>query len=401
MIKKLQRKFVAIAMLSIIIVTVTIFSIIAIGSYTETRRQTDELINMIIDNNGLMPQYKRRTDNEFITKETEFSTRYFTVILDDFDNVKQANMDNIAAVTKDDVDTILSNILKNDRKSTGYYENLKYKIVELDNGDRLIVFLDITFQINSLKSMARKTVIVLLSGYIVVFIAVYIFSKRALKPYIKNIEKQKQFITNAGHELKTPLAVIIADVDVLEMTTGEDNEWVTSIRNQANRLNTLIKSLLNLANVEEEKKKLIYTEFSLTEVIKESVNDFKALLQDRKVEFDNSNEISAQEDSIKQLITILLDNAIKYTENDGIISIQLSKHGRNTKLEISNTCQNIDKINFKKLFDRFYREDKSRNKKKDGYGIGLSIAKSIVDMHKGKISAYKKDDNMICFRVII
>ena len=217
------------------------------------------------------------------------------------------------------------------------------------------------------------------------------------------MEKQKQFITNAGHELKTPLAVIMADVDVLEMTTGEDNEWVASIRNQANRLNTLIKSLLNLANVQEGKKQLVLTEFSLTEVVNESVNDFKALLQDRKVEFDEDTDIKvkAQEDSIRQLVTILLDNAIKYTEENGTINIKISKQWKNTKLEISNTCENIDNINVKKLFDRFYREDKSRNKKKEGYGIGLSIAKSIVDMHKGKISAYKKDTNMICFRVTI
>ena len=160
MIKKLQRKFVAISMLSIIFITATIFSIIAIGSYTETKRQTDELINMIIDNNGSMPQYKKRAGNEFITKETEFSTRYFTIILDSSDNVKQANMQNIAAVSEEDVDTILSKVLKNDKKTTGYYDNLKYKIVELDNGERLVVFLDITLQTKIMKSMEKNSIIV-------------------------------------------------------------------------------------------------------------------------------------------------------------------------------------------------------------------------------------------------
>ena len=402
MIKNLQRKFILIAMLATIIITGTIFGIIAIESYRETNMQTDALINLIVENNGSIPDFKSKTENAFITKETKYSTRYFTFTINNSNEIENSNMQNIAAVSLEDAKKILENVLTKNRK-TGFYGNYKFKIVQINDNKRLVVFLDCTLQRESQNSMIKKSLVVMGIGYIVVFFAISIFSKIALKPFVKNMEQQKQFITNAGHELKTPLAVIIADIDVLELTTGEDNEWVASIKNQAYRLNVLIKNLLKLANIEESRNQLELTEFSLTNMVKETINDFKALLQNREIKFDENKDIkiSADETSIKQLITIFLDNAIKYTDENGIIDIKIDKQGRFTKFEIANTYQNINKINVNKLFDRFYRGDKSRNKKKEGYGIGLSIAESIVDMHKGKINAYVKDKNMICFRVII
>lgn len=402
MIKNLQRKFILIAMLATIIITGTIFGIIALESYRETNMQTDALINLIVENNGSIPDYKNKSENGFITKETKYSTRYFTFTINNSNEIENSNMQNIAAVSLEDAEKILENVLMKNRK-TGFYGNYKFKIVQINDNKKLVVFLDCTLQRESQNSMIKKSLIVMGIGYIVVFFAISIFSKIALKPFVKNMEQQKQFITNAGHELKTPLAVIIADIDVLELTTGEDNEWVASIKNQAYRLNSLIRNLLNLANIEESRNQIVLTEFSLTNMVKETINDFKALLQNREIKFDENKDvkISADETSIKQLITIFLDNAIKYTDENGIIDIKIDKQGRFTKFEIANTYENINKINVNKLFDRFYRGDKSRNKKKEGYGIGLSIAESIVDMHKGKINAYVKDKNMICFRVII
>lgn len=311
-------------------------------------------------------------------------------------------MQNIAAVSLEEAIDMLEKVVT-ENKMTGFYENYKFKIVRITDNKQLVVFLDCTFQRENQKRMIKKSLIVMSIGYLIVFFIISIFSKNALKPFIKNMEQQKQFITNAGHELKTPLAVIIADIDVLELTTGENNEWVASIKNQAYRLNVLIKNLLKLANIEESRKQLEVTEFSLTNTVKETINDFKALLQNREIKFDENKDVMifADENSLKQLITIFLDNAIKYTDENGIIEIKIDKQGKSTKFEISNTYENAYKINANKLFDRFYREDKSRNKEKEGYGIGLSIAKSIVDMHKGKISAYVKDKNMICFKVII
>lgn len=208
-------------------------------------------------------------------------------------------------------------------------------------------------------------------------------------------------MTNASHEFKTPLAVVTADIDVLEMTVGEDNEWLQSIKNQIKRLDTLTKTLLTLANVQDGKARLQTSKFSITKVINEVIDELKILIGERKIVFENQADvmINADKNMIKQLVNILFDNAIKYTEEDGEIIIKTSKKGRVAKFEISNTCENAENIDTKKLFERFYREDQSRSKKQ-GYGIGLSIAQSIVDIHKGKISTGVRK-GMIYFRVTI
>lgn len=186
------------------------------------------------------------------------------------------------------------------------------------------------------------------------------------------------------------------------MTVGEDNEWLKSIKNQIKRLDTLTKTLLTLSNIQDGKAILQTSRFSIIELTNEVISEIKILIGDRKITFENKSDVivNADKNMIKQLINILFDNAIKYTEEDGEIVVTASKKGRQARFEISNTCEDPKNIDTRKLFDRFYREDKSRSKKQ-GYGIGLSIAQSIVDIHKGKITTGIKKNGMIYFRVII
>ena len=400
MIKKLQIKFVAITMLATMIITGGIFGLIIFENYRITDGQTDAIINLLVENEGIMPEYKANNGefSNFITKETEFSTRYFTVEVDSNGNIVDTNMQNIARISRENV----NNIIKKVKGVSGYCDNFKYKVIEKHN-NKLIIFLDCTMQLASFKKILYNSIFIIIGGWFLVLLMVTLLSKKFLKPITSNIEKQRQFITNASHELKTPLAVVTADIDVLEMTIGEDNEWLESIKNQTNRLNTLIKSLLNLSNIEEKNTKLEKTELSITNVVNKEIINLKPLLQEKTIIFDNSKQVSINADIelIKQLIIILLDNAIKYTENNGTIKIELNKVGKHTEIIISNTCDNVKNVNTHKIFDRFYRDDVSRNKKKEGYGIGLSIAKSIVETHKGKISSYINSENMICFKVVI
>ena len=400
MIRSLQIKFIIITMFAVIIISGSIFGLVIAENYRTTNQQTDAIIRLIAENEGQLPEYKEESsdDSSYITKETKFSTRYFTIEIDENNEIVSTNMKNIATVSSDD----LENIVKSISEKEGYYENFKYRVIYKDS-NRLIIFLDCTMQLRSLKHTTIRSVNIVVIGWIIVLVIISVLSKKILNPIIQNMEKQKQFITNASHELKTPLAVITADIDVLEMSVGEENEWLQSIKSQTNRLDTLIKSLLNLANVEEGKTRLEITEFSITDVVNEEIKDFKSLLQDKKVEFDGKKNvlINADINMIKQVIVILIDNAIKYTPNNGTIKINVEKQGKKTKIEVCNTCENTRNINISRVFDRFYRDDKSRNKKKEGYGIGLSIAKSIVDVHKGKISAYINDDDMICFKIIL
>lgn len=403
MIKQLQRKFAVSAMLIILAITGSVFLIVTTVSYIVLTSHVDKTINLIIDNDGYLPEYRdiRESIAQVLTDESTAFSKYFSVKVGYNGRIIEADVEYMPDLDVNEAQEILDEVLSKD-KSVGYYNNYRYKIADKDNY-RLIVFLDCEEEIETLRSSIAKSITIITFGLIIIFIVISVLTKRILKPIIANIENQKQFITNAGHELKTPLAVIMADVDVLEMTMGEENEWVNSIKSQANRLNVLVKSLLSLSNIEEGKQEFHTTQFSITKVIKESIQDFKALLQNKNVIFDDSKDviINADLNMIKQLITIFLDNGIKYTPDNGIIEIKAEKQGKNVKLEFSNTCENARSINTKKLFERFYRGDKSRNKTKEGYGIGLSIAKSIVDIHKGKISAFITKDDGICFRVII
>ena len=202
----------------------------------------------------------------------------------------------------------------------------------------------------------------------------------------------------------TPLAIISANADVLELTSGK-NEWITSIRNQTNRLDKLVKNLLMLSKMNEDDIELVFSDFNLSDIVFETAGPFKVIAENQNKKFlmDVEPELKfhGDESSIHQLVSTLVDNAMKYSNENGEIKISLSSVKRGIKLEVYNTVDKMDKGKLDKLFDRFYRADSSRSRETGGYGIGLSIAKSIVETHHGKISVKSEDGKSICFTVII
>ena len=403
MIKQLHRKFIVTTMFVILLIVGSVFTVITAVSYNMLNSQLDQTLNLIIENDGYLPEYKEIKDaiSTVITNATTGFSKYFSIKINYNDEIIETDLEYMPNISQEEAQNILSEVLEKDKES-GYYGNYRYKIVN-KNEYKLIVFLDCEEELETLRSSIAKSITIITTGLLLSCIIVYVLTKKAIKPIMANMENQKQFITNASHELKTPLAVIMADVDILEMTIGEENEWVSSIKSQANRLNVLIKSLLSLSNIEEGRQDFKAESVEIVSIIKEALQDFKALLKNKNVEFDDQKEIfiNADINMMKQLVTIFLDNAIKYTPDDGKIIIKTEKQGKYAKLEFSNTTENVKNINVNKLFDRFYRGDKSRNKTKEGYGIGLSIASSIVELHHGKVSAYINKEDMICFRVLI
>ena len=234
-----------------------------------------------------------------------------------------------------------------------------------------------------------------MTGYISFFFVILFFSGKLLKPVTESYEKQKQFITDAGHEIKTPLTIIQADVDVLEMEHGS-NEWLDGIRSQITRLTSLTSDLIYLSRMEEADTSMPMIEFPFSDVISETAMAFQGLAQTQNKIFICSvpSVISYEgnEKAIRQLVNILMDNALKYSPEGGTISLTVQKQGRQIKLSVYNTTEEpISKGSIKQLFDRFYRADSSRSQNKGGYGIGLSVAKAIMQAHNGKITAATKD----------
>ena len=401
----LRKKFVATAMLAFILVTLMIFGIILVNNRIQMNSQLDGLLNFIISNDGDIPEYDstQASENFLLYAETKFSTRYFYVRFDKDKRIIETYMEKIVSVNEGDAQR-MAEMAMDSNKHSDYDANFRYMVSEKDYG-YLVVFLDATKEIKNFDNSTLKAQAIIIIGWIITLIITTVLSEKALGPIAENIEKQKKFVANAGHDLKTPVAVILADCEVLEMTMTEDKEWLQSIENQAKRLDKLVKNLLRLANYDVKKEKLSMTNFSITKDINDEIEEFKALSKDRKIEFDDSNDVTmhANEDSIKQVLTILFDNAIKYTEDDGHIVIKAYKQGRQTRVDISNPYNGSDEDKQKigKLFERFYRGDPSRNNAKEGYGIGLSMAKSIIESNRGKISVSIDDKNYICFSIVV
>lgn len=408
MIKKLKRKFILITMTSLLLVIILLLGAINGLNIYQMEQRTNETIEILSENQGKFPKFEKKDPPKstsildfMMNEDTQFKTRYFIVKIDEDGNVKEIDTSHIAAVTSEGAEDYAEEIIENG-KDRGYEETYKYAVVP-DADGYMLIFLDCTMEMQTVKILLFTSFLVAMFTLLLVFILVSIFSRRAMKPIIESMEKQKQFITDAGHEIKTPIAIISANTDVLELM-GEKNEWTDSIRNQTRRLDKLVKNLLMLSRMEEDGMRLSFSEIDLSEAVYETGNSFKAVAQMQGKSFQMNIQpdikINGDENSIQQLISTLVDNAVKYSNDMGIIRISLSPAKKGVKLEVYNTTEEIKTDKLDRLFDRFYRQDSSRSRETGGYGIGLSIAKSIVEAHHGKISVKSLDGKSICFTVL-
>lgn len=398
MIKKLQKKFIIITMQSILLVLLIIIGAINAVNIYRMDSKSSQVINMLSENEGRFPELdKKRVPHPKpfgfeMNPETKFETRFFTVKTDAEGKVFQIDTGHIAAVSSSDAENYADSIISKGRNE-GYSGIYKYMVTEKEYG-KLIVFLDCRSELETSMEFLIVSCAIGLLGLIVVLVLVSVFSRRAVKPEIEAMEKQKRFITDAGHEIKTPLAIISANTEALEIDIGK-NEWTESIKNQINRLNGLIVSLLSLSKTEESRN-IVFNDFNLSNAIISVAEEFEIIAenQGKVIIFDIQSEImlKGNESLIKQLINILMDNAVKYTDISGIIEVSLHMR-KNIVLRISNTCSEKPEEDLDKLFDRFYRGDVSRSQN-GGYGIGLSIAKSIAEAHKANIAAEYENGTM-------
>ena len=231
---------------------------------------------------------------------------------------------------------------------------------------------------------------------------IMVLSKKAIKPIASNIEKQKQFVTDAGHEIKTPLAIILANTDALELHYGE-TKYSKNIRSQIFRLKDLTQDLLTLAKMEESADKKVADNFSVSDLVYESFSQFEAIISEKGILLQNDIQanihMKSNKDQVQRLVSILMDNATKYTPAGGVIEVSLSQTNKQLNLLVVNTGQDLEKLELDKVFDRFYRGDYARTQSSGGYGIGLSAAKAIVQSLKGTIGVWRQEENKIAFGI--
>ena len=410
MIYRLQRRFILISTASVLAVIILVFGVIVALNITSMNRNMDILADRVSEGGGRFPKNfneefkpsKRPPIDEgdfaFITPETPFSTRHFTVFFDTDNNISKTFTESISIDEK--TANSYANSVISSKSERGWISNYRYKIYDTESG-KAIVFVDGSMNRAALMQSTVIAGAVLLACATLVLVLIFIFSKRAVRPIAESYEKQKQFITDANHELKTPLTLILANVEIAQDELGE-NEWLSDIRAEGNRMTELVNQLVALSRMDEDVNKINLVEVDLGELVLDSVSEFEPLARNRgkqiSVSVDRSVVCLGDEMLLHRLVGIFLDNAVKYCDDGGEISVNLEKRRRIT-LTVENTYSAVGEIELNKLFDRFYRADKAR-KFTGGYGIGLSMAKAIVEKHKGEVSVYKKDSAHIGFKVV-
>lgn len=311
---------------------------------------------------------------------------------------RMGNIDKIINYSSNDLtdseikELVINNVNKiNSKKIESLYTS-DYVFMETKEGN-LIMVNNTSTKSYLLKELFKSILVFITLETIQVIISLNI-TKRIVKPVNEAFIRQKQFIYDASHELKTPIAIISASAEMLEKNPKE-KKWLENIKTENNRMNKLVISLLDLSKSENIKENEVYTNVNLSKVIKNKALTFESLIYENSLELDvdvaNDIMFNCNEDRIKELLSILMDNAIKHSLPNSQITVKLSKEKNNIYLSVKNKGKEIPVSEREKIFERFYRLDKSRNRDDNRYGIGLSIAKNIVINHNGTISVNCKD----------
>ena len=403
--KKLRIK-----VFSVIFVLLTIFTLgIMIASNTKTYFEKDRAISDFLHNvsrrnnqldhkPGLPPE--RENDNKDIRKVYLDFTVY-TIILDEDGNYKGIINNTFEEdIDEEKVEKIAKTIIDN-HKSNYYVGNLynnKYSYVFTPNNN--LVIIDNSNINKMLVSQFVIYVILFIICEIIIFIITYLITNWIIDPVKKSFKKQKEFIADASHELKTPLAVMIASCDAYY--NDKDEKWIHNIKNETERMTKLVTELLDLAKTEKEHD-LIMEDRNLSEIVEGAAFSFDSLFYENKIKnkynIESNIYLKCNEDKIVELLNILIDNAINHCSNKGKVNINLYKKNKQIVLEVMNTGLPIKREDEEKIFERFYKADSSRNRNSNNYGLGLAIAKNIVEKHNGKISA-SSSDKFTTFKVI-
>lgn len=404
MIKRLRKRFIRIAMAAVTSVMVLLCLIVNVANYISVDGELTQMLNIICENEGRIPPLKpnekpwENRDGQF-TPETPYSTRYFVLRYTDSGTLTKAYLDNIAAVDEQNVNEYLQVALKQG-EGYGYFSGYKYYVVHNGEDRFMAIFLDSYSEIRNVVVTAVFSLIAIAVCIVLVYVIVVLCSHRAIDPVVKASQKQKQFITDASHELKTPITVIATSLKVLEMENGKQ-KWIDKAKAQTEKLTELVNSMVTLSKMDEEEHLLRTENFSASDAMKEIAESFYdfALSKGHELHIDieENTEYCGDEYAVRQLASILLDNAVKYALPDSPVYFSVKKHKKGITVRTSNMCDNVSAEDTDKLFDRFYRADKSRNSSAGGFGIGLSVAYGIVQEHKGSIRAELKEHNIIEF----
>ena len=416
-IKRLKRRFIALAMVSLIMLLAFIVTGMNIMNYNKVVSDADARLEVLEQNSDRLLSPRKNPaefkgpgpfDNSkedfyygkggergpFMTRDEAEESRFFIVTTDENGTVKQSNTDRIASVDEESAKEYAAKALASGEYE-GFVDEIRYSVDD-SGSETVITFLDCGRVLESFRDFLKASIIMSVAGLLVVFGIITFFSGRFIKPVAESYEKQKRFITDAGHEIKTPLAIIKANLDVIKMDPDSAEESLQDIDDQVDRLAGLTNDLVYLSRMEEAEESLVMSDVPISDIVNETASSFETLAKDKgkaiETDIDKMLSVNGSTKEIEKLVSILLENAVKYSDESEAIKVSLKKDGRNCILEVSNrTSEEVSSESLAHVFDRFYRTDESRNSATGGHGIGLSMASAIVAAHKGKISAHTTD----------
>jgi signal transduction histidine kinase len=395
-------------MISFFTVVAVIVILLNVVNYHAVTKKADQTLSYIEDfEKGF------RTEGRFMPPpgerfmkmpnvEDNYMTRFFVVRFNEEGEASSFYMDYVAAV--DEVNAVEYGIKAlNGKGDRGYIKGYRYKKLSLGDST-VIVFLNVEKELQSMRLLWVLSALIPFVILLPVFILVVIFSKKAISPIAENIKRQKQFITDASHELKTPLTSIYTSVDVITAEHGDD-EWTDNIKKQTERMSKLVSELVTLSRLDEDIPVPNKEKFSLSQAAWEITEVYtpEARAKGKHLEIDIEEDVNlfGDKSAVQQMLSVLLDNALRYSTPEGDIKFTLKKKHSKSEIVVYNTCDYEKPPEVDKLFDRFYRPDDSRSTLTGGTGVGLAIAKAVTEAHGGKIRAICPDGKSMTIKVNI
>ena len=409
-----RRKFILIAMSAMSACLVLLLVLINLFNAHRVVLGQKDILTILAENGGSFPPYNSpiRKDRHWqgysITEESEHRIRYFQVKFRSDGSVANVNLQRIAAVDEEEA-AKLGQLAVESGQEFGFIGCYIFKVSALEDGSRMqVIFLDWQDEQTALKSFALISAVMGAGGLTVTFLIVFWLSKRAIRPVVVSAQKQQQFITDASHELKTPLSAISVNMEVLALETGE-NEWITSTNEQLGMLRKLVDQLICTARLDEEAS--LYGEkqlLDMSELVADAVTCFTPMAEaaGRMIELDTPEhvEIMGNEELLRRQLSVLCDNAIRHASGEGNIKLSLSEKQKSVILRVQNPWPAAkDSSVYERMFDRFYKADAARQKDsiRNGFGVGLSIAQKAAHWHGGSIQAGPVGNDYICFTVTL